>query len=192
MAGPTPKRHFSFLNPLADDIWLYMLGSYILVSITMWIVARFSPFEWRPPELCDDCLTEAYLCTNPDPDERSCGCSSEIGTDVRCDGFPSEQLLDCTDDGRATLEVRENDFTVGNSFWFGIGTLMQQGSDLNPKVQYFRSDRLMKYCTFEASSLFACGEALLAPCYLELHVNLQHFCIKGSFLFASSFEHIIS
>lgn len=34
------------------------------------------------------------------------------------------------------LSVLENDFTIGNSFWFAIGTLMQQGSDLNPKVQY--------------------------------------------------------
>lgn len=28
-----------------------------------------------------------------------------------------------------------NDFTLSNSFWFTIGTLMQQGSDLNPKVK---------------------------------------------------------
>ena len=28
----------------------------------------------------------------------------------------------------------ENDFTFGNSFWFTIGSLMQQESELNPKV----------------------------------------------------------
>lgn len=27
-----------------------------------------------------------------------------------------------------------NEFSLANSFWFTIGTLMQQGSDLNPKV----------------------------------------------------------
>lgn len=32
------------------------------------------------------------------------------------------------------LQSVENDFTLRNSFWFAIGTLMQQGSDLNPKV----------------------------------------------------------
>lgn len=27
-----------------------------------------------------------------------------------------------------------NEFSLANSFWFTVGTLMQQGSDLNPKV----------------------------------------------------------
>lgn len=27
-----------------------------------------------------------------------------------------------------------NEFTLANSFWFTVGTLMQQGSDLNPQV----------------------------------------------------------
>lgn len=101
-----------------------MLGSYFLVSVTMWIVARFSPHEWKEPELCDECLLEIYPTDFQSDDERS----SELDSDV----------CSCNMDGRAVLEVLENDFTVGNSFWFGIGTLMQQGSDLNPKVQYFR------------------------------------------------------
>ncbi|KAK9881445.1 hypothetical protein WA026_016331, partial [Henosepilachna vigintioctopunctata] len=33
-----------------------------------------------------------------------------------------------------SLEVLENDFTLANSFWFTIGTLMQQDSDLYPKA----------------------------------------------------------
>lgn len=45
---------------------------------------------------------------------------------IDCDGFQETQLL-CS----------ENDFTLTNSFWFSIGTLMQQGSDLNPKVSSF-------------------------------------------------------
>ncbi|KAF2357618.1 Ionotropic glutamate receptor L-glutamate and glycine-binding domain [Trinorchestia longiramus] len=80
-------RLFSFMNPLAIEIWLYVLAAYILVSITMFIVARFSPYEWR----------------NPHP---------------------------CTKDN----DVVENQFSLSNSFWFTIGTLMQQGSDLNPKA----------------------------------------------------------
>ena len=31
---------FSFMNPLALEIWLYILLAYVLVSITIWIVAR--------------------------------------------------------------------------------------------------------------------------------------------------------
>ena len=68
------------MNPLALDIWFYILFAYVLVSITTWIVARFSPYEWTPPHPCVD-----------------------------------------------TGVVYENDFTISNSFWFAIGTLMQQG-----------------------------------------------------------------
>lgn len=80
-------RLFSFMNPLAMDIWLYVFSAYVLVSITMFIVARFSPYEWHNPHPCD---------------------------------FENETV--------------ENQFSIANSFWFTIGTLMQQGSDLNPKV----------------------------------------------------------
>ncbi|XP_037956641.1 glutamate receptor ionotropic, kainate 2 isoform X2 [Teleopsis dalmanni] len=40
-------RFFSFMNPLAVDIWFYIAFGYILVSLTIWIVARFSPIEWQ-------------------------------------------------------------------------------------------------------------------------------------------------
>ncbi|GIY82175.1 glutamate receptor ionotropic, kainate 1 [Caerostris darwini] len=82
-----PVRLFSFMSPLAVDIWLYVLAAYILVSSTMFIVARFSPYEWQNPH---PCVTE-------------------------CD-------------------VMENQFSLGNSFWFTIVTLMHQGCDLNPKA----------------------------------------------------------
>ncbi|XP_073985733.1 glutamate receptor ionotropic, kainate 2-like isoform X2 [Rhodnius prolixus] len=80
-------RLFSFMNPLAVDIWLYVLAAYVLVSITMFIVARFSPYEWHNPHPCD-----------------------------------------------VENDLVENQFSLANSFWFTIGTLMQQGSDLNPKA----------------------------------------------------------
>ena len=31
-------------------------------------------------------------------------------------------------------DVVENVFTLSNSFWFAVGTLMQQGCDVNPKA----------------------------------------------------------
>jgi ionotropic kainate glutamate receptor 2 len=95
---------FSFLNPLAVEIWLWMGCAYILVSLTIWLVARFSPKEWTLPQVCP--------------------CSTEL------DDIPEEHhehLL-------SSLLVLENDFTLGNAFWFTIGSLMQQGSELNPKV----------------------------------------------------------
>ncbi|XP_066905524.1 glutamate receptor ionotropic, kainate 2 isoform X5 [Halyomorpha halys] len=96
-----PNRMFSFLNPLAAEIWLWMLVAYVFVSLTIWVVARFSPREWTLPV--------------------SCPCTS--GEDEEEDG-----LL-------VTYDLQlHNDFTLGNAFWFTLGSLMQQGSDLNPKA----------------------------------------------------------
>eukprot|EP00069_Balaena_mysticetus_P016127 bmy_09648T0 len=70
---------FSFLNPLSPDIWMYILLAYLGVSCVLFVIARFSPYEWYNPHPC-----------NPDSD------------------------------------VVENNFTLLNSFWFGVGALMQQ------------------------------------------------------------------
>ena len=52
LPSTSPTRLFSFMSPLDVDIWLYVLGAYMLVSVTMFIVARFSPHEWRSPHPC--------------------------------------------------------------------------------------------------------------------------------------------
>lgn len=46
MPTSQPTRLFSFMNPLAIEIWLYVLAAYTLVSFTLFVIARFSPFEW--------------------------------------------------------------------------------------------------------------------------------------------------
>ncbi|XP_054715815.1 glutamate receptor ionotropic, kainate 2-like [Uloborus diversus] len=84
-----PSRLFSFMSPLAVDIWLYVLAAYALVSLCMFIVARFSPYEWQSPP--------SY--------------------------WPGGET-----------DVVENQFSLANSFWFTIVTLMHQGCDLNPKA----------------------------------------------------------
>ncbi|XP_024938040.1 glutamate receptor ionotropic, kainate 2 isoform X5 [Cephus cinctus] len=55
VSGRMPSRLFSFMNPLAVEIWLSMLGAYVMVSLTIWIVARFSPYEWVEPAPCPSC-----------------------------------------------------------------------------------------------------------------------------------------
>ena len=42
----------SFMNPLAVEIWLYVLAAYVLVSFTLFVMARFSPYEWNNPHPC--------------------------------------------------------------------------------------------------------------------------------------------
>nr|XP_006822967.1 PREDICTED: glutamate receptor ionotropic, kainate 2 [Saccoglossus kowalevskii] len=44
---------FSFLSPLDFDIWLYMLLAYLGVSVSLFILARFSPYEWYNPHPCN-------------------------------------------------------------------------------------------------------------------------------------------
>ncbi|XP_071442342.1 glutamate receptor ionotropic, kainate 2-like, partial [Hetaerina americana] len=125
-----PSRLFSFMNPLAVAIWFYMLGAYVLVSLTIWVVARFSPYEWSPPKPCE---TATYSVPHAVPDPVSStylfdhdhGCSGGGGYG----GLGGGYML-----GLGDGQVVENDFTLANSFWFTIGTLMQQGSDLNPKA----------------------------------------------------------
>ncbi|GAB6032835.1 hypothetical protein CHUAL_012037 [Chamberlinius hualienensis] len=48
---------FSFMSPLSLDVWLYMGTAYLGVSVLLFLLARFSPYEWDSPHPCD-----------PDPD----------------------------------------------------------------------------------------------------------------------------
>jgi len=82
------------MNPLALEVWIYWLVAYVVVSVTLYIVAKFSPYEWEDQ-------TSGKLFSSPN-----------LATNV-------PQL---------------NRFTLSNSFWFTIGSLMQQGSDISPKV----------------------------------------------------------
>ncbi|EEB18532.1 glutamate receptor, ionotropic kainate 2 precursor, putative [Pediculus humanus corporis] len=82
-----PPNLFSFLSPLSLDVWIYMATAYLGVSVLLFILARFSPYEWDNPHPC-----------NEEPD------------------------------------VLENQFSLMNSLWFTVGSLMQQGSDITPKA----------------------------------------------------------
>lgn len=55
-----PTRLFSFMNPLAINIWLYVLAAYFLVGLTLYIVSQFSPYEWKG-ENCNFIITKNIL-----------------------------------------------------------------------------------------------------------------------------------
>ncbi|KAL4233054.1 hypothetical protein ACF0H5_007740 [Mactra antiquata] len=82
-----PPELFSFLDPLSINVWIYMLAAYLCVSFMLFVIARFSPYEW----------------TNPHP---------------------------CNEDS----DLVENQFTILNSLWFTIGSLMQQGCEIAPRA----------------------------------------------------------
>ena len=41
-----PPKLFSFMSPLAMDVWIYLITSFLGVTLFLFFVARFSPYEW--------------------------------------------------------------------------------------------------------------------------------------------------
>ncbi|KAA3672390.1 glutamate receptor, ionotropic kainate 2 [Paragonimus westermani] len=44
---------FSFLQPLSAPVWGYILAATIMVSLILFVVARFSPYEWKINHPCN-------------------------------------------------------------------------------------------------------------------------------------------
>ncbi|KAI4499670.1 hypothetical protein M0802_005240, partial [Mischocyttarus mexicanus] len=102
---------FSFLNPLSKEIWVCVIFSYIGVSIVLFIVSRFSPYEWRV-------LT---ISGNGDP--------SITGRNDQSLQHPH------TPQGSPHMQASSmaNDFSIINSLWFALAAFMQQGCDISPR-----------------------------------------------------------
>ncbi|XP_068232916.1 glutamate receptor 1-like isoform X2 [Palaemon carinicauda] len=41
---------FSFMSPLSEEIWMCVVCAYVGVSIVLFLVSRFSPYEWKVME----------------------------------------------------------------------------------------------------------------------------------------------
>lgn len=50
---PEPPELFSFLSPLDTQVWIYVIAVYLCVSFMMFVIARFTPYEWCNPHPCD-------------------------------------------------------------------------------------------------------------------------------------------
>ncbi|KPM05200.1 glutamate receptor, ionotropic kainate 2-like protein 3 [Sarcoptes scabiei] len=48
-----PPTLFSFMSPLAMDVWVYLMTSFLGVTLFLFFVARFSPYEWVNPHPCN-------------------------------------------------------------------------------------------------------------------------------------------
>ncbi|XP_026839058.1 glutamate receptor ionotropic, kainate 2 isoform X2 [Drosophila erecta] len=170
-------KFFSFIAPFAIEIWFYIAFGYIFVSISIWIVARLSPIEWvnsKPPcsMACDHILREIQKVngfdeqlelinkqkmSNNDEIYLSTYCKIKNSTnyveydDTTCDHgtlplpLPNDVNEEDSDDNTVDLVRIQNNFTLKNSFWFAIGALMQQGSDLYPRAT---STRIVGGCWF--------------------------------------------
>ncbi|KAF4091474.1 hypothetical protein AMELA_G00037210 [Ameiurus melas] len=98
---------FSFLDPLAYEIWMCIVFAYIGVSVVLFLVSRFSPYEWH----ADDCEE-----------------SEEANTNQA--GFLSGQN---TQNQSHLNQEQTNEFGIFNSLWFSLGAFMQQGCDISPR-----------------------------------------------------------
>ncbi|XP_041674482.1 glutamate receptor ionotropic, kainate 2 isoform X2 [Drosophila eugracilis] len=170
-------KFFSFLSPLAVEIWFYIAFGYIFVSICIWIVARLSPIEWvnsKPPcsRACDhilreiqkeNCFDEQLELTNRKTKSENYAEYFNANNKIRksIDDVEHNETLcghvtlplplsndaehDALDNNTVDLVQIQNNFTLKNSFWFAIGALMQQGSDLYPRAT---STRIVGGCWF--------------------------------------------
>ncbi|CAF3689070.1 unnamed protein product [Rotaria sp. Silwood1] len=43
---------FGFFSPFNRDVWIYLIAAYFAVSLSLYLVARLSPYEWRSPYPC--------------------------------------------------------------------------------------------------------------------------------------------
>ncbi|XP_053538120.1 glutamate receptor 1a isoform X2 [Ictalurus punctatus] len=99
---------FSFLDPLAYEIWMCIVFAYIGVSVVLFLVSRFSPYEWH----AEDCEE-----------------SEEANTNQAA--FLSGQN---TQNQSHLNQEQTNEFGIFNSLWFSLGAFMQQGCDISPRI----------------------------------------------------------
>uniref|UniRef100_A0A672ST67 Glutamate receptor 1-like n=1 Tax=Sinocyclocheilus grahami TaxID=75366 RepID=A0A672ST67_SINGR len=98
---------FSFLDPLAYEIWMCIVFAYIGVSVVLFLVSRFSPYEWHADDE-EDGMEQQTQDQNqpPSPDQNQ----------------REEKQPEHT-----------NEFGIFNSLWFSLGAFMQQGCDISPR-----------------------------------------------------------
>ncbi|XP_011631786.1 glutamate receptor 1-like isoform X3 [Pogonomyrmex barbatus] len=102
---------FSFLNPLSKEIWVCVIFSYIAVSIVLFIVSRFSPYEWRVLTISGS--TDSAISGRNDPSLQ------HPHTPQGSPHMPTSSMA--------------NDFSIVNSLWFALAAFMQQSCDISPR-----------------------------------------------------------
>ncbi|XP_061581801.1 glutamate receptor 1a isoform X3 [Cololabis saira] len=104
---------FSFLDPLAYEIWMCIVFAYIGVSVVLFLVSRFSPYEWH----ADD-YEEGGEPQSPTQASASNGVQGQTSAQQNANQLNQEQT---------------NEFGIFNSLWFSLGAFMQQGCDISPR-----------------------------------------------------------
>uniref|UniRef100_A0A8B9HHE2 Glutamate receptor, ionotropic, AMPA 1a n=1 Tax=Astyanax mexicanus TaxID=7994 RepID=A0A8B9HHE2_ASTMX len=101
---------FSFLDPLAYEIWMCIVFAYIGVSVVLFLVSRFSPYEWHAED-----YEEAAEANGNQPSSST----GQVGQSTQTQPQQSQE--------------QTNEFGIFNSLWFSLGAFMQQGCDISPR-----------------------------------------------------------
>lgn len=140
---PTTKvtTLFSFLSPFSSDVWAYVLAAYCGISATLFLVGHVSPYEWANPHPC------RHLTPGADAGQSASG-SPRVpplnGTQTKSvtwtlSGSFNDDADNNNNDSQTPVIIYKNQFSLLNAFWFTIGSLMQQGSDLTPRSMSTRT-----------------------------------------------------
>ncbi|KAL2094884.1 hypothetical protein ACEWY4_009603 [Coilia grayii] len=108
---------FSFLDPLAYEIWMCIVFAYIGVSVVLFLVSRFSPYEWHGDD-AEEGSAEGQGHGQNQPSSPQPGQS------------PSQQAQS---QQQQQQHEHTNEFGIFNSLWFSLGAFMQQGCDISPR-----------------------------------------------------------
>ncbi|XP_043077450.1 glutamate receptor 1b isoform X1 [Puntigrus tetrazona] len=112
---------FSFLDPLAYEIWMCIVFAYIGVSVVLFLVSRFSPYEWHADDE-EDGMEQQNQNQNQPP-------SPEPNQSPNQHGQSQNQR----EEKQEKQPEHTNEFGIFNSLWFSLGAFMQQGCDISPR-----------------------------------------------------------
>ncbi|XP_055797470.1 glutamate receptor 1-like isoform X2 [Salvelinus fontinalis] len=126
---------FSFLDPLAYEIWMCIVFAYIGVSVVLFLVSRFSPYEWQGDDSEGEEGHEQQQRQQSSSPRREPGQSqSQPGQNQgQGQGQSQSQPGQNQGQGQSQSEGHTNEFGIFNSLWFSLGAFMQQGCDISPR-----------------------------------------------------------
>ncbi|XP_050948970.1 glutamate receptor 1b isoform X2 [Labeo rohita] len=112
---------FSFLDPLAYEIWMCIVFAYIGVSVVLFLVSRFSPYEWHADDE-EEGMEQQNQNQNQPPSPEPNQSPNQHGQNQNQREEKQEKQPEHT-----------NEFGIFNSLWFSLGAFMQQGCDISPR-----------------------------------------------------------
>ncbi|XP_035290170.1 glutamate receptor 1-like isoform X1 [Anguilla rostrata] len=129
---------FSFLDPLAYEIWMCIVFAYIGVSVVLFLVSRFSPYEWQGEDPEDGPDQNQNQSQNQGQSQGQQGQNQQSSSQQGQPQSPTQQDQQQNSGQNQNQQQPQapehtNEFGIFNSLWFSLGAFMQQGCDISPR-----------------------------------------------------------